>query len=386
MTTEDRFNIYNNIPTPCFLLELPRLEANLKLMRRVQEQAGVDVILALKGFSMWSVFSLVKQYLAGATASSLNEALLCFEEMGSRAHTYAAAYMPDEFDQIIAHSSHITFNSLNEAARYHKQVLAHINPPSMGLRLNPEYSPVETDLYNPAAPGSRLGMDPVHVARGIPDYIEGLHFHNLCESTAQDLANTINAIEHRYSHLLGQISWINFGGGHLMTRQGYDVHLLIETLRAFKVRWPNIKTVTLEPGSAVAWDCGPLLSRVLDVVNNHGIATLMVDVSFTGHMPDTLEMPYRPRILGATDPVPGKPTYRIGGTSCLSGDFMEAYSFDKEVQVGDLIVFEDMIHYTMVKTTFFNGVRHPDIATLDHQNNYNLIRRFTYLDYKRRLS
>jgi carboxynorspermidine decarboxylase len=383
MTTFD----YSSVATPCFLLEESRLLSNLQLMRRVQAEASIQIIVAFKGFSMWSTFPLVRQYLAGATASSLYEAMLCFEEMGSRAHSYAAVYMPDEIEQMAKLSSHLTFNSLTEAERYHQRIIDTGEPVLLGLRLNPEYSPVETDLYNPTMPGSRLGIAAEKVADGMPSYISGLHFHNLCESTSYDLERTMAQIEHLYGHLLPNISWINFGGGHLMTRQGYDIEHLIGILKAFRLRWPNIIEVTLEPGSAVGWDCGPLISRVLDIVEHKGIKTLMMDCSFTAHMPDTLEMPYRPRIREAHEElIEGKPTYRIGGTSCLSGDYMAEYSFDRDIEVGDMLFFEDMMHYTMVKTSMFNGVKHPDIAILDLENKYKLVRRFTYLDFKRRLS
>jgi carboxynorspermidine decarboxylase len=377
---------YSKIPSPCFVLDEKALLRNLELMQHVRKEAGVQIIVAFKGYAMWSSFNILREYLDGATASSANEARLGFEEMKSRAHTYAAVYFPEDFDKVMKYSSHITFNSLSQFQQYYLSVKNYKkHKVSCGLRINPEFSVVETDLYNPSKPGQRLGIDMKQLGKKLPEGIEGFHFHALCESTAENTEGLIKAVEEKLGKYLNQIKWINFGGGHLMTKEGYDVPHLIEVLKAFKARHPHLDVV-LEPGSAVGWNTGVLISKVLDIVDNHNVKTLMVDVSFTAHMPDTLEMPYRPRIVGATDPQKGKPTYRIGGTSCLSGDFMEAYSFDKEIQIGDTIIFEDMMHYTMVKTTMFNGIPHPSIGIWHKDESFEMVRKFKYKDYKKRLS
>jgi carboxynorspermidine decarboxylase len=361
------------------------LRKNLELIDRVQQAAGVDVIVAFKGFAMWSAFPLVRQYLKGATASSLYEARLCYEEMKTGAHTYAAAYVPSDFDEIMKYSSHITFNSVNQYLTYKEKIKNYDKKISCGIRVNPEYSEVETDLYNPCTPGSRLGAAVENFVDGLPDGVEGLHFHALCESDSFLLEKVLANFERLFGHFLPQIKWVNMGGGHLMTRKDYDVEHLISVLKNFKAKHPHLHII-LEPGSAIAWQTGDLTSTVLDIIDNKGVKTLMLDTSFTAHMPDCLEMPYRPKITGATDPVEGKPTYRIGGTSCLSGDYMDDYSFDKAVEIGDILIFQDMIHYTMVKTTMFNGVNHPDIVIWREDNTAEVVRRFGYEDYKGRLS
>ncbi|MEQ8812832.1 MAG: carboxynorspermidine decarboxylase [Imperialibacter sp.] len=376
---------YSKIPSPCYLLEESLLRRNLELMNDVQERAGISIILAFKGFAMWSAFPLVRQYLKGATASSLSEARLCFEEMKTKSHTYAVAYRDQEFDEIMKMSSHITFNSLSQYERFKDKVVAYPEKISCGIRVNPEYSEVTTDLYNPSSPTSRLGMTAAHFGDKLPEGIEGLHFHVLCESTSFTLENTLTAFEEKFGHLIPQVKWVNMGGGHLMTKKGYDTAHLVSILKAFREKWGV--EVILEPGSAVAWETGDLVSTVLDVVENSGVKTAILDASFTCHMPDCLEMPYKPRIRGAKmDPEKGKPTYRMGGMSCLAGDYMSEYSFEKELAPGDLIVFEDMIHYTMVKTTTFNGVPHPSIGIWKEDNSFQLVREFGYEDYKNRLS
>lgn len=376
------------IPSPCFVLDESRLRANLDIIARVQRETGAQIILAFKGFAMWSTFPIVRAYVNGATASSLNEARLCFEEMKVKAHTYAVAYVPREFGKIMAYSSHITFNSQRQYRRFQKKMASYPEKISPGIRVNPGWSPVGTALYNPASPGSRLG-EPLENFKGkLPEGIEGLHFHTLCESTSYDLETTLQHFERQFGAFLPALQWVNFGGGHLMTRKGYDVEHLIRVLKAFKERWPHLHVI-LEPGSAFAWDTGVLVSTVLDIVRNGGVKTAILDVSFTAHMPDTLEMPYRPRVQGASEEVSaasGKNCYRLGGVSCLSGDFMEEYAFDAPIKVGQKIVFEDMIHYTMVKTSTFNGVTHPSIAIWRPDGTLDVVRRFGYNDYKRRLS
>jgi len=373
------------IPSPCYILEEKRLRENLELLKSVQEKAGVDIILAFKAFAMWSTFPLVQKYLAGATASSLHEAMLCVEEMGTKAHTYAPVYLPDELEGIMKRSSHLTFNSLSQYAQHKEAVDNFPEKISCGLRVNPEFSEVEVELYNPCAPGTRLGVLSTHLGKQLPAGIEGLHFHALCESKSQDLEKTLAAFEKRFGPYLDQVKWVNMGGGHLITHKDYDSEHLIELLINFRKRYPHLKVI-LEPGSAVAWEAGNLVTTVLDIVENNGIRTAMIDASFTAHMPDTLEMPYRPVIVGATDPIEGKPTYRIGGISCLSGDYLTEYSFVEELRVGDRLVLTDMIHYTMVKTTTFNGVKHPSIAIWTEEEKLELIRTFGYEDFKKRLS
>lgn len=391
-------NKYAASPSPAFILEEALLRKNLELIAGVQREAGVEIILALKGFSMWSVFPFVKKYLSGATASSLNEARLIFEEMGCKAHTYCVAYLPDEFEEIMGYSSHLVFNSVAQYERFRSAVSVHNAnsadaPITCGIRCNPEYSEVETELYNPAAPGSRLGEVEPAFANGLPEGVEGLHFHALCESTSYDLEKTLAAFEQHFGHLIPKVKWVNMGGGHLMTRKGYDTAHLVSVLKKFKEKWGV--DVLLEPGSAIAWETGVLVSTILDIHESRGIRTAITDISFTGHMPDTLEMPYRPRITHvdqngvstpAADPKSGEHLYRIGGVSCLSGDYMKEYQFEKELQVGDRIIFEDMIHYTMVKTTTFNGVRHPDICILRETGEMEIVKKFGYEDYRNRLS
>ncbi|NJN78803.1 MAG: carboxynorspermidine decarboxylase [Saprospiraceae bacterium] len=378
---------FQKIPSPAYVLERRLLRQNLELMKRVQQESGANIILALKGFSLFHVFPFVKQYLAGATASSLYEAQLIFEEMGVKAHTYSPAYVPEHFEEVMAKSGHITFNSLSQWRLYKDKVANSEHEISCGIRVNPEYSDVETDLYNPALPGSRLGelIENFEEFSGtLPQGIEGLHCHTLCESSADSFEKLLAAFEKRFGHFIPQLKWVNFGGGHLMTRKDYDVEKLIRLVKAFKAKH-NIEVI-LEPGSAVGWQTGFLVASVLDIVNSRGIKTLILDVSFTAHMPDTLEMPYRPKITGANEqPVEGKPTYRIGGNSCLAGDFHYEYSFENEVKVGDKIILEDMLHYTLVKTTMFNGVYHPRIAILEEDDSLNIVRTFEYSDYRNRM-
>ncbi len=374
---------FSHIPSPCFVLEEKLLRKNLSLIQKVSRDAEVEIILAFKGFAMWSAFPIVREYIQGATASSLFEARLCYEEMKTKAHTYCVAIAPDEIDELLDYSSYLTFNSLSQFERYKDKALT--RGISCGLRVNPEYSEVTTELYNPCSPNSRLGITSEHFGDTLPDGVEGIHFHALCENDSYTLEKTLEALEEKFGHLLHQAKWVNMGGGHLMTREGYDIDHLIKILKRFKAKY-NVHVI-LEPGSAFAWQTGFLLSTVLDVVENNGVKTAMLDVSFTAHMPDTLEMPYRPRIRHASDdPQNGLYAYRLGGTSCLSGDYMFEYGFEKELHSGDRIILEDMIHYTMVKTTLFNGVKHPGIGILQADGSFKLVRKFEYEDYKNRLS
>ena len=375
----------SKVPSPCFVLDEQLLRKNLSLIKSVKERAGVEIIMAFKAFSMWSAFPIVREYIPHSTASSIHEARLAFEEMGSLAHTYSPAYTEKEFPLILKYSSHITFNSFSQFERFLPMAKAYDRPISLGIRINPEYSEVDTDLYNPCAPGSRMGVIAAQMPDSLPAEIEGIHFHSLCESTSYSLEKTLNAIEEKFAKYLKQVKWINMGGGHLMTRKDYDTNHLVEVLTRFKKKWDL--DIIMEPGSAFAWETGVLVSQVVDIVENHGIKTAILDVSFTAHMPDCLEMPYKPRITGAyQEPVEGKPTYRMGGNSCLSGDYIGSWSFDEPLKVGDQIVFEDMIHYTMVKTTMFNGVPHPHIAIWNDQTGLKIVKSFYYEDYKNRMS
>lgn len=374
---------YSKIPSPCYVIEEQSFRRNLALISSVAQRAEVEIILAFKAFAMWSVFPVVREYVQCSTASSLSEARLAYEEMGSKAHTYAPAYSEAEFPEIMSLSSHITFNSLSQFQKFYPYTLE--KNISCGLRINPEYSDVETDLYNPCAPGSRLGVVADLLGDHLPEGVEGLHFHTLCESNSFDLEKTLAVIDEKFGKYFPQIKWLNMGGGHLMTHKDYDVEHLITLLKNFRAKYPHLHII-LEPGSAFAWQTGFLLSTVLDVVENKGINTAMLDVSFSCHMPDCLEMPYKPAIRGASDVISGKPAYRMGGNSCLSGDFYGSWSFENELKVGDQVIFEDMIHYTMVKTTMFNGVTHPSIGILTKENEFKLIRRFGYEDYKNRIS
>lgn len=380
--TNIKMSYYPSIPSPCYVLEEKLLIANLELLKRVQQEAGIEIICALKGFSFYHEFPLVKQYLAGATASSLNEARLAFEEMRVKPHVYSPAYLESEWDELASYAGHITFNSLNQYHQYKDR--AHDAGISCGLRINPEYAEVETDMYNPCVAGSRLGIRRSDLG-DLPAGIEGLHSHTLCENDSFVLERTLKVIEEKFGDLLPHLKWLNLGGGHLITRADYDVEHLIGLLRGFRLKYPNLQII-LEPGSAVGWQTGFLKSSVLDIVSSAGIMVAILDVSFAAHMPDTLEMPYKPRIRGAnSEPEKGKPTYRFGGMTCLAGDFYGDYSFEKELQIGDEIILEDMIHYTMVKTTTFNGVNLPSIGKLDKEEQFHLLKSFSYESFKDRL-
>ena len=371
------------IPSPCFVLEEELLIRNLELLQTVSQRSGAKILCALKGYSMWSTFPLVQQYLTGGTASSLNEARLIFEEMGTKAHTCCPVYFEDEFEEIQSISSHITFNSVQQYHKFKNRL--EVGTIQYAIRINPEYSEVDTDLYNPCMPGSRLGMTAKQFGEVLPDGISGLHFHALCEQNADSLVNVLKNVEDKFGHFLPGLSWINFGGGHHITRADYDVDLLVDTIVAFREKY-RIE-VYLEPGEAVGWQTGYLVSTVEDVVEANGIKTAILDVSFSAHMPDCLEMPYQPMIWGAaSEAINGKHIYRTGGQTCLAGDFVGYYSFDQPLHPGDQLIIDDMIHYTMVKTTFFNGVRHPSIGIWTKDQNFKLLRTFSYSDYKNRLS
>jgi carboxynorspermidine decarboxylase len=371
----------NQIPSPCYVLEEELLRRNLTLIKGVKDAAGVDIILAFKAFAMWKAFPIIREYIPYSTASSPLEAQLAFEEMGSKAHTFSPAYTEKDFPTIMKYSSHITFNSLAQFERFYPMAKGNV---SCGVRINPEYSSVETDLYNPCAPGSRLGVAAAYLPDKLPEGIDGFHFHTLCESTSFDLEKTLVQVEQKFGKYLPRLKWLNMGGGHLMTKKGYNTEHLVMLLKSFNARYPNLKLI-LEPGSAFLWQTGSLVASVVDIVENSNIKTAILDVSFTCHMPDCLEMPYKPAIRNATDPIDGKPTYRLGGNSCLSGDFMGDWSFDHELQIGEKLIFEDMIHYTVVKTNMFNGIPHPALALWTLKNELHIYREYGYEDYKGRM-
>lgn len=384
-------------PNPCYVIEEDLLRRNLQLIHNVAEQANVEIILAFKAFALWKSFPIFREYITHTTASSLYEARLAYEEFGSPAHTYSPAYTDEEIDEIVRCSSHLTFNSLTQLERF----IDRADKVSCGLRVNPEYSEIETELYNPCAPGSRFGV----LRNDLDKYlattgktlneigIEGFHIHCHCENGSDVFKRTLSHIEEKFGDLLPQLKWINFGGGHLMTRKDYDVQLLIDTLNSFHQRYPNLRVI-LEPGSAFAWQTGPLYSKVVDIVENAGIKTAILNVSFTCHMPDCLEMPYHPAVRGAEtlddedlprQIITSEHVYRLGGNSCLSGDFMGYWRFDHELKVGDEIIFEDMIHYTTVKTNMFNGIGHPSIGMLHTDGTFELYRKYQYEDYRDRM-
>lgn len=372
-------------PSPCYVLEEELLRKNLRLIQSVAERAGVEIILAFKAYALWKTFPIIREYIPHSTASSIHEARLAFEEMGAPAHTFSPAYTPEEFPTILKYSSHVSFNSLSQIERL-RPLMPTDGSVSFGLRINPEYSAVETDLYNPCSPGSRFGVTASELQH-LPEGIEGIHFHALCEGSAEDLEKTLLIIEKNFPHLLDEAKWLNMGGGHLMTRRDYDVEHLIAVLQAFKARHPHLHLI-LEPGSAFGWQTGYLTSSVVDIVEHHGIRTAIVDVSFTCHMPDCLEMPYQPAVRGArsvSDYDPSRHSYRLGGNSCLSGDFIGYWEFDHPLEVGEEIIFEDMLHYTTVKTTMFNGISHPSIALRRLDGSIEVLRTFGYEDYKGRM-
>lgn len=374
----------SQLPSPCYVLDEQLLRRNLQLIKSVKDRAGVNIILAFKAFALWEAFPIVREYIPTSTASSIHEARLAYEELGCLAHTYSPAYTDASFDDILRYSSHITFNSLSQFNHFANRVAAYHRHISCGLRINPEFSDVETDLYNPCAPGSRLGVIADNLPATLPAGIEGLHFHTLCESTSYDLERTLAVVEERFAPWLSQVKWLNMGGGHLMTRKDYDVEHLIKLLTDFRARHQHLQLI-MEPGSAFAWQTGTLETTIVDIVENHGIRTAIIDASFACHMPDCLEMPYKPAIRGAKEGGETPYTYRMGGNSCLSGDFVGDWSFDTPLAIGDRIIFEDMIHYTIVKTTMFNGVPHPAIAIRKADGNIQLCKQFTYDDYRNRM-
>ena len=383
----------HKVPSPCYVMDEALLRKNLSLIKSVADRAGVEIILAFKSFAMWKSFPVFREYIRYTTASSVYEARLAYEEFGSKAHTYSPAYTDTDFPVIMQCSSHITFNSFSQFRRFYSMVKASGEKISCGIRINPEYSEVEVELYNPCAPVTRFGVTADLLPETLPEGIEGFHCHCHCESSSYELEHTLQHIEETFARWFPQIKWLNLGGGHLMTRKDYDTKQLISLLKGLKARYPHLEII-LEPGSAFTWQTGPLVASVVDIVENRGIKTAILDVSFTCHMPDCLEMPYQPAVRGAEAlPVDAIKTalteeniYRLGGNSCLSGDYMGSWRFDHPLQVGERIVLEDMIHYTMVKTNMFNGIHHPSIAIWHTDNTLEVYKDFRYEDYRDRMS
>ena len=384
--------LVKNVPSPCYVMEESLLRRNLGLISRVASEAGVEIILAFKAFALWKTFPVFREYINSVTASSIYEARLGYEEFGSRVHAFSPAYTDAEFAEMMRCSSHISFNSLSQYERFYERTKEAEHKISCGIRINPEYSEIETELYNPCAPGSRFGVTADLLPSLLPEGIEGFHCHCHCESDSYALEHTLEHIEAKFGAWLPKIKWLNLGGGHLMTRKDYDVEHLIALLKGLRGRYPNLQII-LEPGSAFAWQTGSLVSTIVDIVESRGIRTAILDVSFTCHMPDCLEMPYQPKVTGAetldADAVKGAPfsenIYRLGGNSCLSGDYMGSWRFPAPLKVGDKVVFEDMIHYTTVKTNMFNGISHPSIAFLRESGELRMLKVFRYEDYRDRM-
>ncbi len=368
------------LPSPCYIMDEELLRKNLTLIKSVADRAGVEIILAFKSFAMWRSFPVFREYIDHSTASSVYEARLALEEFGSKAHTYSPAYTEADFPEIMRCSSHITFNSLAQFHRFHPVVEEEKSGISCGIRVNPEYSEVETELYNPCAPGTRFGITADLLPRILPHGLEGFHCHSHCESSSYELERTLQHLEEKFSCWFPQIKWLN------QMAKDYNVEHLVRMLKDLRARYPHLRII-LEPGSAFTWQTGVLVSEVVDIVESRGIRTAILNVSFTCHMPDCLEMPYQPTVRGAQiGNDSGRHVYRLGGNSCLSGDYMGDWSFDHELHIGERIIFEDMIHYTIVKTNMFNGIHHPAIAMWTKEGKAVVFKRFSYEDYRDRMS
>ena len=382
-------SVLAGVQTPMYIVEENLLRDNLSLIRDVAQRADIEIILAFKAFALWKTFPIIREYISSTTASSLSEARLAYEEFGAPAHTFSPAYTDSEIGQIAECSSHLTFNSLSQYERMAAKARSANGNLSFGLRVNPEYSEISTLLYNPCAPGTRFGVSADKLPATLPSDIEGFHCHCHCESGSDVFQRTLVHIEDKFSKWFPQLKWINFGGGHLMTRDDYDVELLVSVLKEFHKRYPWLKVI-LEPGSAFAWQTGVLVAQVVDIVEDKNIKTAILDVSFTCHMPDCLEMPYQPEVRGAEsvemERATEKNTYRLGGNSCLSGDFLGSWHFDHPLEIGEKLIFEDMIHYTTVKTNMFNGITHPAISMLKSDGKLQKMRIFGYSDYKNRMN
>ena len=374
----------DRVASPAYVIDLAALERNLELLAHAQAAAGCKILLALKGFATWATFPLVAKYLDGVAASGPDEARLGREELGKQVHTYCPAFDETSLRETIRYSDHVVFNSASQVQRFRSIIDEHQGKVSFGLRINPQHSEVEVPLYDPCAPGSRLGATKEELVKVDLRGIDGLHFHTLCELGPDALERTLEAVEEQFTPWLDDAKWVNFGGGHHITKAGYDVGLLVDLVRSF--RHAHQVEVFMEPGEAIGLDTGVLVASVLDIVDNDGLIAIL-DTSATAHMPDVLEMPYRPGVRGAAEPEKLPFSYRLGGLSCLAGDMVGAYSFPEPLRVGDKLLFEDMAHYTMVKNTTFNGVRLPSIALYDpRDDSYRVQRSFGYEDYRNRLS
>ncbi|MCF6205671.1 MAG: carboxynorspermidine decarboxylase [Sulfurovum sp.] len=373
----------SDLPSPCWLLEEKKLIHNLETIRHIKEQSGAKVLLALKGYALWKSFDTMRPYLDGCCASGLHEAKLAAEEFAKEVHTYSPAYKEEEIEEIAALSHHLVFNSPAQFKRFAPQA-KETNPAlSLGLRVNPEYSASPKEIYNPCGLYSRLGTTLNHFDVTLLPQLDGLHFHALCEQDSDALEAVLENFEQKFGAYIPQMKWVNFGGGHHITRQGYDIEKLISLIKNFKAKYGV--EVYLEPGEAIGWETGTLIATVLDIVHN-GIDIAILDTSAEAHMPDTIIMPYRAEVRGAGKAGEKAYTYRLGGNTCLAGDIMGDYSFDEPLKIGDKIIFEDQMHYTMVKATTFNGIKLPSIAIEKVNGSIEVIREFGYEDFKNRLS
>lgn len=373
----------SSLPTPSYIVDERLLIKNLEKLKSIIDKTGCRILLAQKGFSMFYFYPLIKKYLNGTTASSLYEARLGFEEMGNETHIFNPSYREDEIDEILSMVDHIVFNSFNQWSKYKNIVKSHERTISCGLRVNPEYSSVETEIYNPTGKFSRFGVTRVNFKEDELDGIDGLHFHALCEQNSDALEATLVAFEEKFGQYLHGMKWVNFGGGHHITRDDYDVEKLINCINHIKNKY-NVE-VYLEPGEAVALNTGFLVTEVLDTIYNE-MDILLVDTSAACHMPDVIEMPYRPFIINSGIPNEKAYTYKLGGPTCLAGDVIGDYSFDNPINIGDKLIFTDMAHYSMVKNNTFNGINLPAIAVYTEKDGVKVIRSFKYEDFRNRLS
>ena len=378
------------IPTPYYIVYEERLRRNLSLIKRVSEEADVKIIMAFKANALWKTFPVIAEYVSASTASSLNEMQLSLDCLGNEVHAYCPVYTESTFPKFLEGSSHVTFNSLAQFNKFYPQVAKHNEEHpdrkvSCGLRVNPRCSVIETDIYNPCVPGSRFGVNASDLPEELPEGLEGFHFHALCESSSYDLEKVLVALKSQFGKWLPKLKWLNMGGGHLMTRKDYDVKHLVSLLQVMHKDYPELSLI-MEPGSAFTWQTGDLDTEVLDVVEDSGIKTAIIDASFACHMPDCLEMPYRPAIAEADDDA-GEDAfvYRLGGNSCLSGDYVGDWKFHSPLEPGQRLTLLDMNHYTTVKTNMFNGIQHPSIWFKPIDGDAVLLREFTYEDYKSRM-
>lgn len=380
----------NNIQTPYYIVYEDKIRRNMEVLKNVSNRGNVKIIMAFKANALWKTFPIIAEYFQASTASSLNEMKLSLDYLGKEVHTYCPVYTDSTFPEFLKGSTHITFNSLTQFNRFYPLIKDYNKmhpdtPVSAGLRVNPHCSVIETDIYNPCIPGSRFGENSKNLANGLPDGIEGLHFHALCESSSHDLEKVFDSFEEEYGHLLSDVKWLNMGGGHLITRKDYNTSHLIDLLNRIHKKYPYLKLI-MEPGSAFTWQTGDLVTEVLDIVEDAGIKTAIIDASFACHMPDCLEMPYKPLIKealpeGSTEGV----EYRLGGNSCLSGDFTGNWKFKNALKPGDRLTLLDMNHYTTVKTTMFNGIQHPSIWLQPSTGAPKLLKAFSYDDYRNRM-